>query len=138
MPQPFQTSRRVEFHDTDAAGIMHFAAFFTFMEEAEHEFLRAHGLSVLSFDEAGKLSWPRVSARCDYKAAAKFEDVLDIQVSISRVGEKSLTYDFAFSRAGQPIASGQMTSVCCRFQADGTPRSVPIPAAILAKLPAPH
>src|SRR5688572_30626127 len=42
----YKTSRRIEFRDTDAAGIAHFSVFFTFMEEAEHEFLRHVGLSV--------------------------------------------------------------------------------------------
>ena len=32
MPTPFHTSRFVEFADTDMAGIMHFSAFFRFME----------------------------------------------------------------------------------------------------------
>ena len=37
MSSPFVTTRRVEFCQTDAAGIMHFAAFFELMEQAEHE-----------------------------------------------------------------------------------------------------
>ena len=47
MPQSFRTSRRVEFRDTDAAGIVHFSVFFTWMEAAEHELLRSLGLSVV-------------------------------------------------------------------------------------------
>ena len=43
----FSATRRVEFRDTDAAGIMHFASFFPLMESVEHEFLRHLGLSVL-------------------------------------------------------------------------------------------
>ena len=40
---PFTTTRRVEFGDTDMAGIMHFANFFRFMERTEHAFLRTLG-----------------------------------------------------------------------------------------------
>ena len=40
MPEPYRTTRRVEFRDTDAAGIVHFSAFFFYMESVEHEFLR--------------------------------------------------------------------------------------------------
>ena len=46
MTTPFVTTRRVEFGDTDMAGIMHFANFFRFMEAAETDFLRSLGLSV--------------------------------------------------------------------------------------------
>ena len=46
MTQPFRTTRRVEFGDTDMAGIAHFANFFRYMEAAETDFLLARGLSV--------------------------------------------------------------------------------------------
>jgi len=137
MPKPFKTTRRVEFHETDAAGIMHFAVFFKFMEEAEHELLRSLGLSVVSQDEQGAISWPRVAARCDYQASVKFEDLVDIEVRVVRIGQKSVTYEFGFTHQGNAVATGQITAVCCRFQPDGTPRSVAIPKWILAKLPVP-
>lgn len=134
MESVFHTQRRVEFADTDAAGITHFSVFFQFMEEAEHEFLRARGLSVILEDAEGTLSWPRVSAHCDFISAVRFEDVLDIDVGILRLGSKSVTYKFTFSCGGRPVAGGQMTAVCCRFDPDGTPRSVPIPQWIADKL----
>ena len=66
----------------------------------------------------------------------KFEDVLDIEVSIVRLGQKSITYEFNFSHEGTPVASGQTTTVCCRFDDDGTPKSIAIPAWIVQKLEA--
>ena len=36
MANSFVTSRRVEFRDTDTAGIAHFSVFFVWMEQAEH------------------------------------------------------------------------------------------------------
>lgn len=131
---PFTTSRRVEFRDTDAAGLAHFTAFFAFMEEAEHEFLRSRGLSVMLHDDQGKLTWPRVAAKCDFRGAVKFEDEVQIEVTPARVGAKSVTYAFVFSHAGREIARGEMTSVCCRFDAAGRPSSVEIPAWFREKL----
>lgn len=134
MDTAFHTQRRVEFADTDAAGIAHFSVFFTFMEQVEHEFLRARGVSVVIEDAEGMLSWPRVSAHCDFISAVRFEDVLDVELGISRLGSKSVTYKFSFTCGGRPVATGHMTSVCCRFGADGTPHSVPIPQWIAEKL----
>jgi 4-hydroxybenzoyl-CoA thioesterase/acyl-CoA thioester hydrolase len=128
--------RRVEFRDTDAAGIAHFSVFFNYMEEAEHDFLRKRGLTVFLQDEEGTLSWPRVSVHCDYISSVKFEDVLEIAVEIARLGSKSVTYKFKFSAGDRLVANGVMTSVCCRFNPDGTPRSVPIPAWIVERLTA--
>src|SRR5687767_14971748 len=118
MATAFVTSRRVEFSDTDAAGMMHFVAFFRMMEQAEHELLRSVGLSVVTHDATGKISWPRVAANCDFQAAARFEDVLQIEVQILRLGKKSITYAHRFLRDGQVLATGHVTAVCCRVQDD--------------------
>lgn len=136
MATAFVTSRRVEFSDTDAAGIMHFAAFFRLMEQAEHELLRSLGLSVVMHDAEGKLSWPRVKATCDYQAVARFEDMLEITVGVARLGERSVTYQHQIKRDGTLLANGQITAVCCRIVEGSPPTSIPIPAAIREKLTA--
>jgi acyl-CoA thioester hydrolase len=136
MKQHYQTTRRIEFRDTDAAGMAHFSVFFVFMEQAEHELLRHLGLSVMLADEQGPISFPRVAARCDYQRAVKFEDVLDIDVAIVRLGGKSITYEFNFSHEGRPVASGQTTTVCCRLKHGGAPASMAIPDWVAAKLAA--
>ena len=132
----FRTTRRVEFRHTDAAGIIHFSTFFEWMEEAEHEFLRHHGLSVLMRDEEGPLSWPRVSVKCDFKSVVRFEDLVEIEVTLARRGEKSVTYAFRFTHADRLVAEGQMTSVCCRLSPDAPPRGIAIPDWIVEKLEA--
>ena len=43
MAYEFKQTRRVEFSDTDMAGIMHFSNFFHFMEATEAAFLRSLG-----------------------------------------------------------------------------------------------
>ncbi len=134
MKQCYKTTRRVEFRDTDASGMAHFSIFYIYMEQAEHELLRHLGLSVMLSDEQGLISFPRVATRCEYQRAVKFEDLLDIEVAVVRLGNKSVTYEFSFSHEGRPVASGQITSVCCRFNHDGTPRAIPIPPWIAQKL----
>ncbi|HEX3871611.1 MAG TPA: thioesterase family protein [Pirellulales bacterium] len=126
-PPTFRTRRLVEFRDTDAAGIVHFSVFFQYMEQAEHEFLRARGLSVLAHDDVGLLGWPRVSASCDYRGSARFEDTVDIAMSIERIGEKSVTFAFTFSVEEKEIGTGKLTAVCCRGTGPGQYVSTPIP-----------
>lgn len=111
----FTTTRRVDFGDTDMAGIMHFANFFRFMESAEIDFLHSVGLTV-SWREGGvKWGFPRVSAACDYQKPARFEDVLTIAVTVEKLGAKSVSYRFDFSnQKGEPLAVGRITSVFCR------------------------
>jgi acyl-CoA thioester hydrolase len=134
MTHHYKTTRRVEFRDTDAAGMAHFSVFFVWMEQAEHELLRHLGLTVHMADESGTVSFPRVASRCDFQRAVRFEDMLDVEIAIVRLGEKSVTYECTFTRDGIAVANGQTTTVCCRFENDGTPKSIPIPARIAEKL----
>lgn len=131
---PFVMTRRVEFCHTDAGGIMHFARYFEFMEQAEHELLRQIGLSVMTPVSEGLLSWPRVSAKCDYQQPARFEDLLQIHLGISRIGNRSVTYHAEFWIDQQRIAVGSIVAACCLFAEDRPIRSIAIPTEIVAKL----
>jgi YbgC/YbaW family acyl-CoA thioester hydrolase len=106
------------------------------MEAAEVEFLRSLGLSVSLVWEGQALGFPRVSASCDYLRPARFEEVLDVAVTLERLGSKSATYAFEFARNGEIIAHGKVSSVCCRVREDGQLESVEIPETIRARLKA--
>lgn len=133
----FRTTRRVEFRDTDAAGIVHFSVFFTYMEQAEHELLRSLGFSVMQPDGDKTIGWPRVSATCDYQGAVRFEDVLDVEVSIVHLGTKSIRYRHEFGLDGKTIATGEIVAVCCRIDESRKLTSTEIPADMRKKL-TPH
>ena len=133
----FRTTRRVEFVDTDMAGIVHYSNFFRFMEGAEVDFLRARGLSVALPWHDKKLGLPRVAAQCDYLRPAYFEDMLDIDVTLKNVGRKSITYSFDVSRAGELLARGQITCVCCLVLGPRKIESIEIPEDFRARLLAP-
>jgi 4-hydroxybenzoyl-CoA thioesterase/acyl-CoA thioester hydrolase len=124
----------VEFHDTDMAGIMHFASFFHYMESAEHELIRSLGLSVHSTLDGAVISFPRVSVACDFVSPALCEQVLDITVSVARIGNKSVTYQFEFHHESRLVATGRITCVCCRVQPGTMPVSIVLPEDVAEKL----
>lgn len=134
MSKSFRTTRRVEFADTDLAGIAHFANFFRWMESAEVEFLRSRGLSVALLWEGQKLGFPRVAASCDYLRPVTFEDVMEIAVDIERLGRKSVTYAFTFFKGNEEIARGKVTSCCCRVGSGEAIASIDIPEGIRTRL----
>ncbi len=134
MSQKFRYPRRVEFRDTDMAGIVHFSVFFAYMEEAEHALLKAAGMNVFVESDGDHISWPRVAAKCNYRNAVRFEDELEIEVVISRIGAKSVTYQHRILKNEQLVADGEVTAVCCKIFPGQPPESTPIPNALLAKL----
>lgn len=132
---PLKTRRLVEFRDTDAAGIVHFSAFFFWMESAEHELLRAVGVPVVERRGDGvDVSWPRVSVSCDYLSAVRFGDELSITASVSQIGRTSVTYAFAFEHAERPVAKGRVVAVRCLMHPGRKPEAVLIPHEIIARL----
>ncbi len=134
---PLETRRRVEFRDTDAAGIVHFSAFFVWMESAEHELLRATGVSVVERGADGvDCSWPRVAATCEYTAAVRFGDEVDVAVTVEAIGRTSVTYGFVFSHGDMEVANGTIVAVRCRMHPGGRPEPVPIPTEIASRLEA--
>ena len=134
MVEPFRTSRRIEFADTDMAGIVHFANFFRFMESAEVEFLRSRGLSVAFAWEGQEIGFPRVAASCDFFKPVRFQDVVEIAVIVNRVGRKSVSYRFEFFKDGEKVAAGGITAVCCRVPDKEAMESIEIPASVRQRL----
>ncbi len=135
MSEVFRTSRRIEFCETDMAGIVHFANFYIYMEQAEHELFRRLGLELIDRQDDGTvISWPRVSASCSFNAPARFEDVLDVSVSVKRIGVKSVTFGIEFHRGETRIAHGQLKTVCCHIGPDESMKSIEIPDECRSKL----
>ena len=109
----YRHKRRIEFAETDMAGIVHFSNFFRYMEETEHAFLRSLGLPVHTQFDGKEIGWPRMRAECTYSKPLFFEDELEILLVVRKKTKKSITYDFEFSKPGEPaLAYGSVTTLC--------------------------
>ena len=139
MPYEFKLTRRVEFAETDMAGIVHFANFFRMMEVTEHAFFRSLGFSTHGHDPVSTTGWPRVSASCDFRAPLRFEDEVEIHLLVAEVRTRSICYVFIFRKAadGTEVARGEIVAVCASVTT-GKLSAVPIPDAVRAAIqPAP-
>jgi acyl-CoA thioester hydrolase len=138
MSYEFEVTRRVEFSETDLAGIMHFSNFFRFMESAEHAFFRSLGFSVAHSRDGLEVCLPRVHAECDYTAPLRFEDEVRVRLLVERKSARSLTYQFRFSRlngsGAAEVARGRLTVASVERQADGSLKAVPLPKVIADKI----
>jgi acyl-CoA thioester hydrolase len=131
MSSGFRYSRRVQFSETDLAGIAHFSAFFRFMEEAEHALWRAAGLSIGAAEQTG--GWPRVAAAFEYKNPLRFEDEFDVTVRIDEITRRSIRYGFTITCGGTHVGTGTMTAVCTKKE-NGQLRAVELPADVISRL----
>ncbi|MCX7423432.1 MAG: thioesterase family protein [Planctomycetia bacterium] len=135
MSAQFTSTQRVGFADTDMAGIIHFANYYRYMEDAEHAFFRSLGLSIMQKQPGGAvIGWPRVSASCSFEAPAYFEDELEVRLSVIRKGVKSLTFEIEFWRGETRLAHGRLKTVCCLCRAHEPLVSIAIPAEYSDKI----
>lgn len=131
MSNGFTYSRRVQFSETDLAGIAHFSTYFRFMEEAEHALWRAAGLSIGAAEITG--GWPRVAASFDYKNPLRFEDEFEVTVRIADLTRRSIRYDFTITRGDVLVGTGSMTAVCTKKE-NGQLRAIDLPNDVVTKL----
>lgn len=127
-------TRRVQFHETDLAGVVHFSRYFLYMEEAEHALWRAAGLSI--HPQQAEIGWPRVHASFDYHRALRFEDEFEIRIRIVAIDEGTIRYTCLLSRGETRIATGRFTIACASLRAGEPMRRTPIPPEVRARLAA--
>jgi YbgC/YbaW family acyl-CoA thioester hydrolase len=132
MPVEFRYQRRVQFHETDLAGIVHFSSYFKYMEEAEHALWRHAGLSISP--PQPEFGFPRVNATCDFKAPLRFEDEFEVCIKVEAIGRRSIRYACILSRGDVILATGSMTSACVTHGTDGRVRSIEVPETVVARL----
>jgi YbgC/YbaW family acyl-CoA thioester hydrolase len=135
MPSRFVIKRRVQFAETDLAGVLHFSNYFRIMEEVEHAFWRSLDLSVVMPDGESHISWPRVACSCEYFGPARFEDELDVGLTLENVGNRSIAFEVEFRRGADRLALAKCTAVCCAMR-DGAFTAIAIPGAVRRQLEA--
>jgi len=128
MPSEFRYQRRVQFAETDLAGIVHFSTMFRYLEEAEHAMWRAAGLTIA--ERGSDLGWPRLSAALEFRNPLRFEDEFEVWVRIAELKTRTIEYEFTLVRGKTVIAVGTLTAVCVRKALDGTMKAAEIPADV--------
>ncbi len=138
MPHDFKATRRVEFSDTDMAGIVHFSAFFRYFETVEHAFIRSLGFSVILPGMDPPMGFPRVHASCDYRRPLRFEDLVELHLLVAEKTRRKLTYQIRFRRLEpgpvEEVAVGKLVVVCVQKTPEGGMRSVDIPEALACQI----
>lgn len=134
----FRAIRRVEFSETDLAGIVHFSNFFRYMETVEHGFWRALGTSVVMRQYDPPLGLPRVHASCDYRRPLHFEDVFEMHLRVVEKKPRLIRFEICFRRIEpgpvEAVAVGQLTVVCVAKDSQGVMRAVTFPAEIADRI----
>jgi YbgC/YbaW family acyl-CoA thioester hydrolase len=113
----FTWHSRIRVVDTDVSTRIHYSALFRHLEAAETEFLRSLGLEYSRWFAMG-LSLPRVHVEADYLAPLSFDDEIDTEVRVERIGESSLTLGFRVVKT----VTGELGARAARRRVHGHPK----------------
>jgi acyl-CoA thioester hydrolase len=135
-PQKFTIEERVRWGDVDAASIIFYGAYIRFFEIAETELFRAIGLPYGKIFDGLDIWLPRVHLECDFRSAAKLDDLLEVSVYVGRIGTTSIRLNFEVRRSGEEPLVAEAHFVMAAVQRD-TFETVPVPER-LRELLAPY
>jgi len=125
-PFKFSALARVWFSDTDAQGIVYYGRYLPYFDHARTEYHRH--LSNAPFSQAGGDLVMR-ALKVEYHAPARFDDLIEAFVRVSRIGTTSMTYQCAAYLLPDQVlmVTAELTVVLVDL---AERRPVPIPDAI--------
>lgn len=139
MPYEHTSTRRIEFSETDMAGLVHFSNFFRYMETAERDFFEAAGVDLINTQPGEVVGWPRVRAECKFSAPIRFGDTIDIHLAVKSMKDRSIEYQFRIFRQNPDgsrtqAGKGQMVTVLTKLTASGELQSIELPASVRERI----
>jgi acyl-CoA thioester hydrolase len=116
---------RVIYGDTDQMGVVYYANYFRYFELARGEFFRSRGGNYATIEREEGLFLPVIDARCQYKASAKYDDVLLVRVEVSLLRRASMAFSYQVHRESDRalLCTGETVHAC--VGKDGRPVALP-------------
>src|SRR6476661_1394550 len=124
LPDPAKVvlKRRIEWMDTDAAGIYHWTTAFRLAEAAEAAMHTALGIADFTFGAT-----PRVAVSASFTHPLRFNDLVDVGLTVEAIGRTSVSYRLS-------ITADAQLKACLIDRSTG--RAIPWPADVRERLAA--
>jgi len=123
-----ETDIRVRYAECDPMGVAHHTAYPVWFEMGRTELLRESGLSYRDLEADGCLL-AVVKLAVQYKAPAKYDDVLQLETTLESAGHVKIDHSYRLLRDGLLLATAQTTLACL----DRSGRPQPLPEILLSR-----
>ena len=114
--------KKIYYHDTDAGGVVYYANYLKYFEEARTEIFREKGVDIRKLSKQDILFAVR-RVEIDYKAPARYADTLTIFTQISKIKNASLEFIQNIEKAGETLVKARIQMVC--INSNFVPRIIP-------------
>jgi YbgC/YbaW family acyl-CoA thioester hydrolase len=123
----FSTHIKVRFGDCDPAGLVYYPVIFHYCHVAMEEFFAARcSISYHALMRDERIGFPTVNAQTEFFVPLVYGDEAEVEVSVSRVGRSSVTFEYSIRRTNDNTLCARSTQIHVAMNLD-TRRAVPIP-----------
>ena len=102
---------RVRYVETDAMGFLHHSRYLAYFEIGRTELFRAQGGNYREMEENGAFL-VIAKVECQYKKPARYDDLLTLRTTISRISPAKLEHDYELFRDGELLAKAHTVLAC--------------------------
>jgi acyl-CoA thioester hydrolase len=127
--EDFFVEKKVYYHDTDCGGVVYYANYLKYLEEARTEYYSKKGVDLKELMDEGVL-FAVVKVEIDYKAPAHYQDTLTIATRIGKIKGSAVQF-FQVVRKGNTIIAEATTMLMC---VNTNFKVVPLPEAVKGML----
>lgn len=124
-----ELTKKIYYHDTDCGGVVYYANYLKYFEEARTEYMSYKGIDLKKLAQQGYLFVVK-SVVIDYKSPACYADTVKIVTGLGKI--KAVSWEFLQEtrRADKLLVCAATNLVCINREF----RPVPIPQEIVANL----
>jgi 4-hydroxybenzoyl-CoA thioesterase len=135
----FTFATPVRFADVDHAGIVYYPRFFHLFHLAFEELWRARigPRAYAELIDRDRVGFPAVRAECEFKGPLRFGDTAEIEVSVTRLGAKSITFRYHVWRAADEVRERALSAeglVVCAVVDLAKFVAIPVPERVVQLL----
>ena len=121
---PFKWTVRIYFEDTDSGGVVYHTNYLKFMERARTEWLRSLQINQADVKKKDKIMFVVANVNKDYKKAARFNDELDIETSLDKIGASRVDLTQNIMKNSELYTSAKV-SIACIHSETFKPQRIP-------------
>ncbi len=123
------TTVRVRWMECDAQGIVYNGAYLGYLEIGQAEYYRNLGFAIYTIPQSGYFDFAVVKSTQEFKAPAKVDEIIELHVRVSNIGNTSLTLNLELYLEGSDRLLTSIETVYVGYDA-ATESSRPVPDAI--------
>jgi 4-hydroxybenzoyl-CoA thioesterase len=123
---PFRTTIPVRFGDVDHAGIVYYPRFYIYFHEAFEDLFNLSGMPYFELLDKQRVGFPTVHVETDFKKPLRYGDSLDIELSVNRFSERSVTMRYqGYRHRDGELSVTALTTLACVDMDSFKPRPIP-------------